>query len=136
MVCKVRLKLFLSSYFTGPIYRLCIVGINRVAVGNVELFGELCDERRFVKSVSGPLSQMRNLAHDGLVTAHPNENNWDIAHRIILPAFGHSHIQDMYHGNCFTPLPTAGVYLMEMQKSMISPHSSFSNGPVKALPNQ
>ena len=82
----------------GPIYRLRIVNISRIVVCNHELFNELCNESRFVKSVSGPLSQMRNLAHDSLFTAHPNEENWGIAHRIIAPAFGPVPIQDMFHG--------------------------------------
>lgn len=82
----------------GPIYRLRIVNISRIVVCNHELFNELCDESRFVKSVSGPLSQMRNLVHDSLFTAHPNEENWGIAHRILAPAFGPVPIRDMFHG--------------------------------------
>ncbi|KAJ5184840.1 NADPH cytochrome P450 [Penicillium cf. griseofulvum] len=82
----------------GPIYDLRIVNISRIVVCNHELFDELCDENRFVKSVSGPLSQMRNLVHDSLFTAHPNEQNWGIAHRILAPAFGPVPIQEMFHG--------------------------------------
>lgn len=82
----------------GPIYDLRILNISRIVVCNHELFDELCDENRFVKSVSGPLSQMRNLVHDSLFTAHPNEQNWGIAHRILAPAFGPVPIQEMFHG--------------------------------------
>lgn len=41
---------------------------------------------------------MRNGANDGLVTAHPNEENWGVAHRTLLPAFGELHVQDMFDG--------------------------------------
>jgi hypothetical protein len=46
---------------------------------------EVCDEKRFSKTVSGPLEQIRNGVEDGLFTAYPGEHNWEIAHRVLMP---------------------------------------------------
>lgn len=59
---------------------------------------ELCDEKRFTKIVAGPLKEVRNGIHDGLFTAHPGEHNWELAHRILIPAFGPLPIRGMYDG--------------------------------------
>ncbi|KAL9479479.1 hypothetical protein ACSS6W_004265 [Trichoderma asperelloides] len=57
---------------------------------------ELFDEKRFQKSVSGSLQQVRNALHDGLFTAYPGEHNWEIAHRTLMPAFGPLSIGGMF----------------------------------------
>lgn len=58
-------------------------------VSSWELVNEVCDEKRFKKDIRGPLMQVRNGVHDGLFTAHgPEEANWGIAHRVLMPAFG------------------------------------------------
>lgn len=59
---------------------------------------EICDEKRFTKIVAGPLKEVRNGTHDGLFTAHPGEHNWELAHRILVPAFGPLSIRGMYQG--------------------------------------
>ena len=59
---------------------------------------ELCDEKRFTKIVAGPLREVRNGIHAGLFTAHPGEYNWELAHRILVPAFGPLAIRGMYDG--------------------------------------
>jgi cytochrome P450 / NADPH-cytochrome P450 reductase len=49
---------------------------------------------RFPKVVvEGPLMHLRRLAGDGLFTATEGEENWGIAHRILMPAFGRASIQ-------------------------------------------
>jgi len=60
------------------------------------LVHELCDETRFNKAVKAALLEVRNGVHDGLFSAHNDEPNWAIAHRILMPAFGPMAIQAMY----------------------------------------
>lgn len=68
-------------------------------VSSHELVDELCDEERFTKKVTGGLGEIRNGVHDGLFTAHyPGEENWAIAHRILVPAFGPLSIREMFDG--------------------------------------
>ena len=56
--------------------------------------GVFADEvTRFSKKVSGGLEQVRNGAGDGLFSAYPGEHNWGVAHRILMPAYGPSHLK-------------------------------------------
>ncbi|KAJ5252102.1 hypothetical protein N7489_002512 [Penicillium chrysogenum] len=81
----------------GPIYRLTTFGRARVFVSSHELVDEVCDEERFSKMVSAGLAEIRNGVHDGLFTAnYPGEENWAIAHRILVPAFGPLMIRGMF----------------------------------------
>jgi cytochrome P450 / NADPH-cytochrome P450 reductase len=80
----------------GEIFKLVLFGKQRYVVSSVELLNELCDEKRFCKVVSGPLEQVRNGTGDGLFTAHRGEHNWDIAHRVLVPAFGPIGITHMF----------------------------------------
>lgn len=48
---------------------------------------EICDETRFEKVLDGPLVNIRDFAGDGLFTAHSDERNWHLAHRILSPGF-------------------------------------------------
>jgi cytochrome P450/NADPH-cytochrome P450 reductase len=82
---------------SGPIFRLYLSS-PRIFVANHAIANELCDEKRFRKSVTGALEQVRNAAKDGLFTAYPGEHNWEIAHRILMPAFGPLSIRGMYDG--------------------------------------
>lgn len=61
-----------------------------------ELFADACDETRFEKALVGPLVQLRHAVADGLFTAMPGEENWAIAHRTLMPAFGPLPIQSMF----------------------------------------
>lgn len=68
-----------------------------VPVSTYALVNELCDEKRFKKDVRGVLYQVREGIHDGLFTATgPEEENWGIAHRVLMPAFGPMPINDMF----------------------------------------
>ncbi|KAJ5623213.1 Oxidoreductase FAD/NAD(P)-binding [Penicillium lividum] len=82
----------------GPIYRLTTFGSPRVFISSHELVDEVCDEERFTKIVSGGLKEIRNGTHDGLFTAEvPGEdNNWGVAHRVLVPAFGPLAIRGMF----------------------------------------
>ncbi|MCJ1377356.1 hypothetical protein MMC17_000451 [Xylographa soralifera] len=80
----------------GPILKLNIAGNVRLVVSSYELFNELCDEKRFAKRPSGGLLELRNGAEDGLFTAFGDEENWGLAHRVLMPAFGPMAIRSMF----------------------------------------
>ncbi|EJD48679.1 cytochrome P450 [Auricularia subglabra TFB-10046 SS5] len=80
----------------GDIFQLYFAGRRRVFVSGHALCQELCDETRFCKSTRGPLDQVRNLTGDALFTAHDGEENWGVAHRILMPAFGPASIRGMF----------------------------------------
>ncbi|KAJ9093885.1 hypothetical protein QFC21_006258 [Naganishia friedmannii] len=82
----------------GEIIQLDIVGNRRMFVGSQRLVHELCDQNRFEKKVTGSLEQVRHLVGDGLFTAHQQEPSWEVAHRILIPAFGPLSIREMYPG--------------------------------------
>ncbi|KAF8850100.1 fatty acid hydroxylase [Acephala macrosclerotiorum] len=80
----------------GEIFKLSLGGTERLFISSYELMNEVCDEKRFSKKVSGPLEQIRNGVKDGLFTAYPGEHNWEIAHRVLMPAFGPLSIRSMF----------------------------------------
>ncbi|PIG86205.1 NADPH--cytochrome P450 reductase [Aspergillus arachidicola] len=81
----------------GPIFRLNLAGASRVFISTHELVDEVCDEERFTKVVTAGLREIRNGVQDGLFTAdYPGEDNWAIAHRVLVPAFGPLMIRAMY----------------------------------------
>lgn len=67
-------------------------------ISSHELFADACDETRFEKALVGPLVKLRDVVGDGLFTAMPGEENWAIAHRTLMPAFGPLPIQSMFPG--------------------------------------
>ncbi|KAK3398875.1 putative bifunctional P-450:NADPH-P450 reductase [Sordaria brevicollis] len=85
---------FANQY--GEIFRLNFPGRNVVFVTSQALIHELCDEKRFQKTVSSALQEVRHGVHDGLFTARNDEPNWGVAHRILMPAFGPMAIQNMF----------------------------------------
>ncbi|KAK2614230.1 hypothetical protein N8I77_001076 [Diaporthe amygdali] len=80
----------------GEIYRLSLPGRSVVVVSTQALVNEVCDEKRFKKDVARVLEEVRAGVHDGLFTAHAEEPNWGIAHRVLMPAFGPMNIQAMF----------------------------------------
>lgn len=88
-----------SDNRTGEIFRLTTLGSPRVFISSHELVDEVCNEERFGKVVTQGLKEIRNGTHDGLFTAnYPPEENWAIAHRILVPAFGPLMIREMFDG--------------------------------------
>jgi len=81
---------------SGEIFSLTYFGKRRIFINSVDLLAEVCDEKRFSKNVAGPLAELRAGVHDGLFTAHPGEKNWEVAHRVLVPAFGPLHMKDMF----------------------------------------
>lgn len=67
-------------------------------ISSHELAAEVFDEERFTKKIMAGLSELRHGIHDGLFTAHMGEENWEIAHRVLMPAFGPLNIQNMFDG--------------------------------------
>ncbi|KAL4873964.1 hypothetical protein BDV12DRAFT_205389 [Aspergillus spectabilis] len=80
----------------GEIYRLRFPGRSVVIVSTHALVNETCDEKRFKKSVNSALVHVRDGVHDGLFTAKMGEVNWEIAHRVLMPAFGPLSIRGMF----------------------------------------
>jgi cytochrome P450/NADPH-cytochrome P450 reductase len=97
----------------GPIIFLKFPKNNEVLVGSQELVHELCDQERFEKKVGGALEEVRTVGGDGklistrlnpmvlsdyvgLFTAHQHEQNWAVAHRILIPSFGPLSIRGMF----------------------------------------
>lgn len=80
----------------GPIVKIKVLGKQIVFINSVELLGEICDERRFRKCVTGPIVEIRQCANDCLFTAYDNESSWGIAHRIMS-----SHVTEAGVDACF-----------------------------------
>lgn len=78
---------------------MAFFGAPRVFISSQQLVDEVFDEERFTKVVSGGLNEIRNGVHDGLFTAnYPGEENWAVAHRVLVPAFGPLSIRGMFDG--------------------------------------
>lgn len=84
------------SCIIGEIFSFTILGKRRVVISSVALMNEVCNEQRFSKMVSAGLNEVRNGTHDGLFTAHRGEHNWEVAHRVLVPAFGPLNIRAMF----------------------------------------
>ncbi|WPG99486.1 Hypothetical protein R9X50_00230100 [Acrodontium crateriforme] len=80
----------------GDIFSLTLLGHRRIFISSQKLVNEACDEKRFGKTVQAALAELRNGIHDGLFTAHNEEENWEIAHRVLVPAFGPLNITGMF----------------------------------------
>lgn len=80
----------------GDIFLLNIFGSQIIHVNSYALVDELSDEKRFHKVVAAALFEVRKLAGDGLFTALPEEPNWGLAHRILMPAFGVANVRNMF----------------------------------------
>lgn len=96
----------------GSIYRIRLMGQSLIFCSSNALVNELCDEKRFKKTLKTLLSIVREGVYDGLFTVghrypvyHPSphtiqasedEPNWGKAHRILIPAFGPLSIRGMF----------------------------------------
>ncbi|KAJ3531287.1 hypothetical protein NM208_g8947 [Fusarium decemcellulare] len=80
----------------GPIFRLRLGAKSPIFVSNVALINEVCDEKRFQKTLKSVLGVVREGVHDGLFTAYNDEPNWGKAHRVLIPAFGPLSIRSMF----------------------------------------
>ncbi|KAF5660874.1 putative bifunctional P-450:NADPH-P450 reductase [Fusarium heterosporum] len=80
----------------GPIFALEFGGKKEVMICSRELLDEVCDESRFHKTVIGGVEKLRPLAGDGLFTAQHGNQDWGIAHRVLMPLFGPLKIREMF----------------------------------------
>ncbi|KAE8363632.1 cytochrome P450 [Aspergillus caelatus] len=79
-----------------PIFKFTFAGETSIVINSVALLSEVCDEARFHKHVSFGLELLRSGTHDGLFTAYDHEKNWELAHRLLVPAFGPLRIREMF----------------------------------------
>ncbi|KAK7422228.1 hypothetical protein QQX98_001751 [Neonectria punicea] len=80
----------------GHIYRVYLGSNSLIMASSNALINELCDEKRFHKTLKTVLAVVREGVHDGLFTAYDDEPNWGKAHRILTPAFGPLSIRGMF----------------------------------------
>ncbi|KAH7098687.1 fatty acid hydroxylase [Auriculariales sp. MPI-PUGE-AT-0066] len=81
----------------GEIFTINILGTQLNFVCSAALAAEVCDEKRFHKQVQGTILEgLRPLVQDALFTAFHGEENWGVAHRILMPAFGPASILQMF----------------------------------------
>src|SRR5260221_4820028 len=78
----------------GPIFQLPGAGPRTLVLASFALVDEICDDRRFDKSVGGGLGAMRDLLGDGLFTADTANPNWRKAHAILMPTFSTRAMKD------------------------------------------
>ncbi|MFC7266770.1 bifunctional cytochrome P450/NADPH--P450 reductase [Streptomyces lutosisoli] len=87
----------LSKQFPEGIYGMDIAGVEQVFVYDPDLVAEVSDETRFFKQIEKtPLHHVRDFAGAGLFTAHQHEEEWGMAHRVLLPAFSQRAMKAYY----------------------------------------
>lgn len=67
-----------------------------LVISSYEIAKELFNEKVFCKSINGAQNQVRNGLHGGLFTARHREPSWELAHRVLMPAFGPLNIKEMF----------------------------------------
>ena len=85
----------LSKRYDG-IFKMDLPSRSFYVVTSHRLTNELCDESRFDKRLHGPLQEIRTFAGDGLFTANTEEPNWQLAHKILMPAFGAASMKSLF----------------------------------------
>ncbi|MET9895936.1 cytochrome P450 [Streptomyces sp. NPDC006465] len=87
----------LAQQFPEGIYGMDIAGIEQVFVYDPDLVAEVCDETRFFKQIDKtPLAHVRDYAGAALFTAHQHEEEWGMAHRVLMPAFSQRAMKAYY----------------------------------------
>ncbi|KAI0085847.1 cytochrome P450 [Irpex rosettiformis] len=90
-------SLILLTKQYGDIFQLNMIGTKVVHISTQKLLHEVSDEKRFRKTISTTAWEVRNATGDGLFTADvPREQNWFIAHRILMPAFSALNVRGMF----------------------------------------
>jgi len=80
----------------GPIFEVKGLSKRTLILWGYPYVNEVCDDKRFDKALADGLFALRGALGDGLFTAYTDEPMWGIAHRILLPAFGHA-AMERYH---------------------------------------
>lgn len=84
----------------GPIFKIKAFGIERIVCADAGILEELCDEKRFWKGPSDALLALGGKQANpryGLFAAPTEEvEDWQVAHRVLVPAFGPLAIEKMF----------------------------------------
>ncbi|KAL4959225.1 cytochrome P450 [Aspergillus stella-maris] len=81
----------------GKIYWLRFPGQSVVIVLTHALVNKTCNKKCFKKLVNSVLVHVRDGVHNGLFTAKMGKVNWEIAHHVLMPAFGPLSIHGMFN---------------------------------------
>lgn len=82
----------------GPIYSITNGANRRVVISSVELLDRLCNEKVFSKNASFGRRRRPGQHNDGLFGAPNNSDDWNIAHRVLMSAFGPLAIESLFDG--------------------------------------
>ncbi|CAG8127709.1 unnamed protein product [Penicillium olsonii] len=85
-----------AEHGAAGIFKITVLGKQLVFITNAALLEEICDEKRFRKSITGPIVEIRRLANDSLFTAYDHEPSWGIAHRLMAPFVVPEAVKAMY----------------------------------------
>lgn len=80
--------MYFTNQKTGEIYQLQLGGKRVTYITGYDLYNELCDEKRFTKSVDFQLKEVRHGLGEGLFTSETIDESWKLAHRLLILAFG------------------------------------------------
>ncbi|KAI0346151.1 cytochrome P450 [Trametopsis cervina] len=80
----------------GEIFQLYFISGQALVINTVELLAECSNDKKFTKSINGPVALVRDLGRDGLFTGKKSEPNYGIAHRILSPRFKSTSVRDMF----------------------------------------
>lgn len=80
-------KLFEWSRELGPLFETQAPGFGMVVASGADVAKDLFDDARFEKYTGFGMEAFRPITGDGLFTARNDEENWGLAHRILMPAF-------------------------------------------------
>ncbi|KAI9152295.1 P450 family fatty acid hydroxylase [Paramyrothecium foliicola] len=84
------------AHVHGPIYKLVLRGADRIIITGYEVIHEVCTRKDFVKRPLGVVKALRDITPEGLLTADHGQESWEMAHRVLVPAFGPLMVQDMF----------------------------------------
>ena len=103
------------SEMYGELFGYQVLGQHVVVVNSHDTYDAVCDEKVFQKKpIHSGLAEMRNGIGDGLFSAFAEEENWGVAHRILMPKFGPISVQQMFSGNPFALLVSPLLTRLEM----------------------
>ncbi|CCG80735.1 Bifunctional P-450:NADPH-P450 reductase [Taphrina deformans PYCC 5710] len=80
----------------GNIFTLTVITTKFTILSSQEFVNAMLSDPKTRKVNSQFLEELRIAAEDGLFTAHFDEPNWAMAHRILIPAFGAMSVRGMY----------------------------------------
>jgi cytochrome P450/NADPH-cytochrome P450 reductase len=70
-----------------------------------KLANELCLQKDFIKFPAGAVRNLKVVLPEGLSTADHGEKFWEIAHYVLVPAFGPMSVRAMFLGAAISPSP-------------------------------